>query len=482
MTLNLSKKLLLVLASLLLSTTIVFAEETQDNLMAPFQLNLVKTESYPVDLETMLKLAVNNNLPLQVAEQNKYIDKCNEYVAISQFLPDITPSYGQNRFQGGVQIFGNQIFNIYRTTVQPQLLLSYTLHSGGENIYNYLAAKRQLKATMYSINVKHDKLLYDASCLYYNLQQAIKHLEIAKQEVEESKAILNLNQKRLDNGLGTILDVSQSEEQLAFSKNKYILANRNILQLSQRLNELLNLPLNVSVMPSSSDIEKKTLLNEYNPEKLLNIALENRPDLKEVYMIKKVYLAQRGIARSKFFPDITLNTYINGSGPRFADLESNRYIGYSVSFDFLKNMGMNYVANYKKSTPMLKQVDLQIQEKLREIETNIANTSLDIESADRYINVAKTGLKYAEDSFKYATERLSAGVGTYVDVLTTQTRLTQARTDLVDSIIVYNKSQIGLIHSLGLININKILGLEPVLPANTQPNTLEIKNIGSSTK
>lgn len=449
----------------------VLAQEQPDELMAPFQLNLVKSEIYPVDLGTVLNIAVENNLPLQISSEQEKIDRYDLYSSYSAFLPDVTPSFNQSRMQGVIifgnnakAIFGRNSFAIYKTTIEPQVTLDYTLFAGGETIYRVLMAKRQLKATQYSISDTKDRLLLAVSNAYYDLQLAYKSLDIAQKEVEDAQAILNLNNQRLNVGVGTILDVSQSEDQLARSKHDFIEASKNILKASQNLNQILNLPLELNIIPISQDINKITLTEEKNINNLLNLAFENRPDLKQAKELKRVLEAQKGIARSQFFPKLTFTSYINGTGPTLNNLSENRFAGYAVQLNFLKNLGVNYLANYRKSNPMLKQADLQIEQKIREIETEIVNALLDIESSDREISISQIGLKASEDSFKYATARLESGVGTNLDVLSAQVALTTARTSVVNAVISFNKSQISLLRSIGLITIDKILGKEPVIP------------------
>jgi outer membrane protein TolC len=285
---------------------------------------------------------------------------------------------------------------------------------------------------------------------------------LAQKEIEESVAVLDLNNARLASGLGTALEVAQSEDLLAQSKLKLIEANKAIMKSTQRLNFLLNIPVDVNIIPKDLEINKVSLIDNMDPKMLFDVAIENRPDLQQVKESKRVILAQRGIARSKFFPTLNFTTYIAGQGPRIADLNDQKYIGYGVQVDFLKNLGMNYLSNYKKSGSLIKQANLSIDQKVREIESDIANSLVDSESFDREITIANIGLKASQDSFGFAKARLEAGVGTNIDLLNSQTRLTASRTNVLETIINYNKAQVSLLYSLGLISLEKITKKEPV--------------------
>lgn len=447
---------------IILNTNIVKAQESTDNLIAPLKLKIAKTDNYYVTIEDVLRAAEQNNIPLLIEKENTHIDKLSVIEAYSELLPSVIGSYEQSRFQGGFQIFGNQSFLFARTTIAPRLSLDYSLNGGGEQIYKILAAKRQLNVTKYGVNQTTKTLLLDTTNAYLELLKAIKRLEIANKEIEAAEETLNLNKRRLEVGLGTILEVSQSEEQLANSKKSFITANKNILKSSQALNRILNIPVEVNLIPLETEFKPVTLVDKLEMEPLLNIALSERDDLKLIKEKKALFMAQRGIARAKFFPTAHLSMYWGGQGPRFSDLEEQRQIGYRVELDFLKNLGVNYLANYKKSGPLIKQEELKLQQKIRDIETELANALLEAEASERQIDISQTSLNAANNSFTYATERLKAGVGSNIDVVTSLASLTRARTDLVESIIDYNKSQVGLLHSIGLISIDNIISKTPV--------------------
>lgn len=464
--LNKTKKNIAIISLLIISvfcnTLISFAQETNDNLMAPLKLKIAKTDNYFVTIEDVLRAAQENNIPLMIEKEDKKIDRLSVIEAYSELLPDVIGSYEQSRFQGGFQIFGNQSYLFARTTIAPRLSLNYSLNGGGEEIYKILAAKRQLNVTKYGIKQSNKDLLLDTTEAYLELLKTIKRLEISKKEIDAAQETLTLNKKRLEVGLGTILEVSQSEEQLANSKKQFITANKNILKSSQALNRILNIPVEINLIPLEKDFKAVTLVEKLDMEKLLDIALTERDDLKMIKEQKRLFMAQRGIARAKFFPTANLSMYWGGQGPRFSGLEDQKQIGYRVELDFLKNLGVNYLANYKKSGPLIKQQELKLQQKIRDVETELANALLEAESSQRQIDISKTGLKSALNSYKYATERLKAGVGSNIDVVTAVASLTRARNDLVESIIDFNKAQINLLHSIGLISIDNIISKEPV--------------------
>ena len=102
---------------------------------------------------------------------------------------------------------------------------------------------------------------------------------------------------------------------------------------------------------------------------------------------------------------------------------------------------------------------------------------MEYESTLKEIDIAKKGLVSAKKSFEYATERLDAGVGTNIDVLSAQVQQTQARFGLLDTIINHNKSKINLLYYLGIISKDKILGQKDALSFDNSPKCGEDENI-----
>jgi outer membrane protein TolC len=67
------------------------------------------------------------------------------------------------------------------------------------------------------------------------------------------------------------------------------------------------------------------------------------------------------------------------------------------------------------------------------------------------VQVAREGLKLAEEELASARRRYSAGVATSVEITDAQTRLERARDNNVSALFAYNLARVDLAQSQGVI-------------------------------
>ncbi len=64
--------------------------------------------------------------------------------------------------------------------------------------------------------------------------------------------------------------------------------------------------------------------------------------------------------------------------------------------------------------------------------------------------MAKKSVESAEENFRISQERYREQVATATEVLDAQTRLTEARTNYTNSLVVFNLEQARLLRAMGL--------------------------------
>ena len=84
------------------------------------------------------------------------------------------------------------------------------------------------------------------------------------------------------------------------------------------------------------------------------------------------------------------------------------------------------------------------------IRLEVQSSYLNLREAEKRIETARVAVDKAEEDFKIAQIRYSAGVGTNLDVLDSQVALTQANNNFVQALYDYNTSKVKLEGSMGL--------------------------------
>lgn len=423
---------------------------------------LSKTETLAVNLEAVIKLVEDQNLFIAGSKENERVFKAHYRVTQSALLPDIGGVYNQNRFQGAIQIFGGQTTSIFRTTVQPQLGISWTLYPGGTNIYQMLAAKKRTEGAQTQIRETLQQQLSVAVDEFYQVIEAQVEREIASKSIEEVQKQVELSDAKLKAGVGTKLDVARTKTLLVRRENDLIYADNKFAQSEQNLLNRLNLDVQVSlIVPLNIDNPqelKRNLVPETLPvSEMVAHAVRKHPSLERFNQDLQAMGIDYKVIRSEFIPSVTLNSFINGTGPRYADLGLTRFGGLAVNVNFLNSMGLNIPLRMREKKAEIAKRVIEKQVLLRNIETSVVKAYLDSRSFSSAIQTAREELDLANETYRLAVGRYQAGIGINLDVVDAELALFNARNNLARNILEYNRAQVHLLEAMGEISSESLL-------------------------
>ncbi|MEB3245317.1 MAG: TolC family protein [Vampirovibrionales bacterium] len=433
-------------------------------LMQPLQIRLQKQAPLQVNLPMLLKLIDAQNLSVEQARIEKKIAGTRTLLSYSEFLPDVTLSYNHSRFQGGRQIFGNQIVQIIQTSVQPTLSVNWTLYPGGRTVYESLAARRRERAAIGQLSESWQGQLAQAAILYHQWVGSLLQERVAQVAVNETMAQEQINQARYDAGVGTKLELMQAQTQRAQSERELLRVQSQTMQLEQsvlaatntdanaylRPEDLPEIPFNAPVS-SQQLLRLQTKLFEQLPPlpQLLAYAYDKNPSLKRLLAEKKALQADLGATRSDILPSVTLSAYIGGAGPSLDNLALQRFGGVQVQANLLDNLGTSLPLRIHEKALLVRKKLAEAEAATRDLENTLTQAYLQAIEAEKSIEVGTVQLASAQEALRLANARVKAGVGIQLDALSAQTQLGVARRSLIDAIIQQNIAHIRLMQALG---------------------------------
>jgi outer membrane protein TolC len=418
---------------------------------------LTKTEEYPIDLATVLRLIYDQNL---LVAQNKVdidIRKNLLYQKAAEFLPNVDGSLSQSRLDGGTQVFGGEVFRVVRNTVQPQVTASLTLHPGGKTIYETLAAKRRTEMAEIQLKETYQNQLARAAEDYYKLLAAQFKKEGLLQGLKEIMEQVQLNQARFDVGKGTYLEVIQAKTSLAQQKRLLQEVGSEIILAEQALLNRLNLDPEIHLMSTETETAMKRLVKDQPLGELIAVALNQHPSIQRLDdELKALGFDYKGI-RSSLLPSVTLRTYLNATGPEWDNLTRTQFSGFTINMNLLENLGAQIPLRLHAKKKEIERKILEQKSLIRDIETQVTAAYLNSQNFSQAVAAAEEELAYAEEGYKLATGRFKTGFGINLDVLNAETALMLARTNLAQVILDYNQAQVRLVEALGIVSPDSLL-------------------------
>ncbi len=425
-------------------------EEGRSLLNKVLTASVVKVQEYPVDLPTVLKLVEKQNLFLQDSTINAKVENNRFFRSVSDLLPDVTGTYNQSRFQGAIQIFGSQTLQVFQTRLVPQATASWVINPGGRDVFTALAFKQRAREAKYLLNQTLQEQLTQATIEYYELIAAGVNVANVRANIQEVQSQVALNAARLKAGVGTKLDLERARSQLIEREQELITAENALAKAQQNLLSRLNLDPDVALLPPQVRAEARILIPlNVDTQQLVDRAMEKNPTLKAIQQEIRALGYEGKAVLADAIPTVTLQAYINGTGPEIDKLGLGRFGGFAVQSTLFNGLGTSLPLDYRTRRLLVAQQKVRLKEQERAIQTDVINAFLDSRAGAKSIFTAQELLGVAEEAYRLSFGRYKAGLGINVDVLNAQTALALARVRVVRAIFDFNEAQVRLLKAIG---------------------------------
>jgi outer membrane protein TolC len=326
--------------------------------------------------------------------------------------------------------------------------------------------------------------------IYWDLVYAYENARLAKENLDFAEKALSDTQKQLQAGTASPLDEVRAQSTVASDQQVLTVAQTN-LQLQQLLmknalsRSLVDPRLaDAEVIPTST-MEVPATEPVMPTEELVSEALSHRADLAEQRInLTNTEISNKAV-RNSLRPTLDLSAYYAGSGT--GGVQNTNYIcaqnptgvfcgsGYtpspSVGYGSTLNDLVNSTAPDKgvqltltipirnrtaqatqiRSELELRQSQVHVQQLENQVRIEVRNAQFSVQQNRASVTSAQAAVRLARKSLDAEQQRFSLGASTSTLVLQNQTALTQAETTLLSAMAAYEKSQVELERSTGLL-------------------------------
>ena len=347
---------------------------------------------------------------------------------------------------------GNHDFSISAYVFNPQLDANidsarYTREGTGAS---YEEALQQAK--------------YDAISGYYTLIMNRNLVDVAQQAVKDYQGHVTNVEAQYNVGLVASSDVLAAKTNLAESETSLVKAQNTANLAEASLNQVIAYPVQTSITTAEHDLQYKP----YNVtlEQAKAYAMLHRSALvKSALDVKSAEEAVRS-AKAGYLPTVAVKAgrgYIDPDG-YFGTSTKSWSVGASASWS-LWDGGATQNA-IKKANAQLEQAKEANLATVDAVLLAVQKAYLNLRSAEQTIQSTQTAVAQGQESFRIATLRYRAGVGTNLDVLDAETKLTTARNNYVQALYNYNIS-VAALEQLTGVPLNTPVGHGAEIIANS---------------
>ena len=414
---------------------------------------VMAADTVQLDLHDSVQMALENNRTIRQALTDVDTAKWSLSSARRTMGPTLTWTTSANRI-GGDSL--DSAHTAHAAGLGPAYDYAWNNTAQvGMPLYN-AAVRGQINQARYGLNTADltleetkQAIRLQATSDYYQILQCRNLIDV------QQDAVMTL-QEHLDNvnaqyRVGTVAksDVLASQVQLANAQQSLVTAQNNYDIAVSTLNNVIGLPTDTVL-----DIRDQLKYTKYDlsQDDCTVYALQNRADGAAArYAVKRAEAAVQ-TAKAGYQPTVNaaVSKAIGGEKPFDNDHTSSDSwsAGVNASWDIFDN-GITQASVNSANMALLKAQEASAQTD-DQIRLDVRTAYLGLQAAEKNIQTTSVAVTQAEEDYKIAQVRYSAGVGTNLDVMDAEEKLTTARTNYYTALYNYNTSKASLDKAMGI--------------------------------
>lgn len=414
-----------------------------------------------VSAETVLTIDKVRQLALEYNRQllsaKKELDRAQAEIisARSGALPQVTLDgrYTRNLttrefFFGDekIPISQNNDFDLSISLTQP-------LYVGGKvgsalkvaKIYREFSGQRVLEVER--------EIVFNAESIFYGAILAESNLDVMKKADEQLNYNLEIAEKYFEQGMISEYELLRARVEKLNIEPQLVAAESELNISRKRLKSFLGLPLQEKIT-IVSDLSDNGLSDLPPLDSLMNEAVRNRPELKQANLQKRGYEKAVRIARGNWiYPNLYANATYQFTGSSNDFRLDGRETSDNWTASLLLNIpifdGARTIGEVRKAKVDYYQAMLAEQQLQDDIHLEVEQSYDNIVQAGKALALQTETIAQAEEGMRIADLRYQSGIGTQLEVLSAQTALTQARSQMAQSVYRFRLAKSALKKATG---------------------------------
>jgi outer membrane protein len=327
-------------------------------------------------------------------------------------------------------------------TWQVTLTASQLIYDGGATIASRRAARINEDAAYYTLRDTIDTVVSTVRTQFYQILLDKALVQVQEESVNLLQSQLEDQKSRYEAGTVPQFNVLQAEGTLENQIPQLIAARNNYRISALTLARTLGIPADRQYatdnpLPVEGELTFSPI--QYDLSSALITARANRPFLKAQRSTILASVENITVQAAGWKPTISANVGLEQESNPTTNNLSRTLQGWFLGLQGSWNVfdGFLTYGRVKQARAQLEQAKVTYDDSVRQVELEVATAVSNLRQAAQTVDSAQTGVNVNLEALRLADERLAAGTGTQLDVLTAQQALTTARSNLVQAEFSY---------------------------------------------
>jgi len=409
----------------------------------------VSPEPIELSLTDALDRGLKYNLGLFLSNQTTAEARAARIRSLSEIIPNINGSFGEEIQRINLKAFGFT-FPGFPSSVGP-FGLTATQATGSWNAVNlasfdrYKASGEDVKAAQFNYNDARDTVVLAVGANYLLVIAQESRLDAAQAQLKTAQTLYDLARDQEAAGLAPNIDTLRARVQLQAQQESLIQVENDLEKQRIALARVIGLPVRQKFHLTNrvpyAPVPEIAVTGAYD------LALSTRPDYKAALAQLHAAELRRSAAWKGRLPSLGLSGTYGVLGFHPDDMAPNYSAAATLNIPIFQ--GGKVQADIKEADALLKDRQAQAGNIKARIEQEVEDSILDLNAAAKQVEVAKTGLYFAQQALVQSQDRFAAGVTNNVEVVQAQQQLASANDQYIASLFGHNIAKVLLARSVG---------------------------------
>ncbi|MBM7113607.1 TolC family protein [Archangium primigenium] len=289
-------------------------------------------------------------------------------------------------------------------------------------------------------------VLANVQTAYFNALAQQVLVKVAEETLQNQQTHLDQVRAQVQVGTRAEIDLLQQQTLVANAKVQLIQAQGNAAATRAALNQAMGVEggTDYAVQDEVVDLVQG---EQRPPEELVDVALQNRPDLSAAAHQLAAQEQQLSVTRSNFFPSFNVSVAATESGPNPANLQWG--VTGQLGLNWSLFQGGLTLAQMREQRANIRNVQAQRDALRQQVRLEVERAQVLVTTSRESVSAADEALRNAEERLRLAEGRYRAGVGNIIELADAQLSATNAAVQRVQAAYNLATARTELARALG---------------------------------
>ncbi len=410
----------------------------------------------PLSLKEAIDRGLKQNLGLLLTGEGIPSARGQYWKDLSELLPNVTTSTSFTAEQinlktVGLNVQGLRALGVNINPVVGPFGVFDTRAFLTQSIFNWQAIQQtrssaqQIKAAQFSFKDARELVVFAVASAYLQTIADAARVDTSTAQRDTAQALYKQAADQLQAGTTAAIDTLRAKVELQTREQQLIAARNDFAKQKIALGRAIGLPTG----------QEFTLADNptYDPqptislEEALRRAYASRADYQSALAQVRAATLARKAAVARYYPSVS--TAVNYGDIGVNPGNSHGTLDATAALNIPIFQGGKVHGEVLQAEAALRQSEEMLDNLRAQIDQDVRNALLDLQSAADLVEVARSSVDLAGQTLQQARDRFAAGVADNIEVVQAQQSVASANESLISSLYSYNVSKVSLARAVG---------------------------------